>query len=256
MAFLEENIKKLDQIAIEISKEIPNIDEITVDQIKELINNSEPLKNYLNKLFKDYKKDKAIPSEDLAIINKVKINDFTRDILDIYMEMANFTILEDIEIEDMDTIIEEVEDAETEDELEAVDIEKINSEIEKTGKVDDNLKLYLREIGKIPLLTIEEERDLLKKYIYEGDQKAYNKLAESNLRLVVSIAKRYVGRGLKFEDLIQEGNFGLMKAIERFELDKNCKLATYATWWIKQSITRAIADNGRTIRIPVHGRKN
>lgn len=115
----------------------------------------------------------------------------------------------------------------------------------------DSIRLYLREIGKIPLLTAEEEAELAKKVV-EGNQKAKDKMVESNMRLVVSIAKRYSGRGLDFLDLIQEGNTGLLRAVEKFDPEKGFKFSTYATWWIRQAITRAIADQARTIRIPVH----
>ena len=116
---------------------------------------------------------------------------------------------------------------------------------------DDSVRLYLREIGKIPLLTSEEELALAQKVV-KGDKKAKDKMAEANMRLVVSIAKRYSGRGLDFLDLIQEGNTGLLRAVEKFDPDKGFKFSTYATWWIRQAITRAIADQARTIRIPVH----
>ena len=116
---------------------------------------------------------------------------------------------------------------------------------------DDSVRLYLREIGKIPLLTPEEEQDLAQR-IVKGDKKAKDKMVESNMRLVVSIAKRYGGRGLDFLDLIQEGNTGLLRAVEKFDPDKGFKFSTYATWWVRQAITRAIADQARTIRIPVH----
>ena len=116
---------------------------------------------------------------------------------------------------------------------------------------DDSVRLYLREIGKIPLLTPEEEAELAQK-IVKGDKKAKDKMVESNMRLVVSIAKRYGGRGLDFLDLIQEGNTGLLRAVEKFDPDKGFKFSTYATWWVRQAITRAIADQARTIRIPVH----
>ena len=117
--------------------------------------------------------------------------------------------------------------------------------------IDDPVRMYLREIGRIPLLTYDEELKLAKK-VLEGDEAAKQKLAESNLRLVVSIAKKYVGRGMLFLDLIQEGNMGLIKAVEKFDYTKGYKFSTYATWWIRQAITRAIADQARTIRIPVH----
>lgn len=117
--------------------------------------------------------------------------------------------------------------------------------------VDDPVKMYLKDIGKVPLLSTEEEAELAKRML-DGDEDAKQKLSEANLRLVVSIAKRYVGRGMLFLDLIQEGNLGLMKAVEKFDYTKGFKFSTYATWWIRQAITRAIADQARTIRIPVH----
>ena len=132
--------------------------------------------------------------------------------------------------------------------------EKDNSALYKNigdVAVDDPVKMYLKDIGKVPLLTSEEEAELAKRML-EGDEDAKQKLSEANLRLVVSIAKRYVGRGMLFLDLIQEGNLGLMKAVEKFDYTKGFKFSTYATWWIRQAITRAIADQARTIRIPVH----
>ena len=127
------------------------------------------------------------------------------------------------------------------------EMEKLMSQV----YVDDPVKMYLKDIGKVPLLTQEQEIELAKR-MAEGDEDAKRQLSESNLRLVVSIAKRYVGRGMLFLDLIQEGNFGLMKAVEKFDYTKGFKFSTYSTWWIRQSITRAIADQARTIRIPVH----
>ena len=126
-----------------------------------------------------------------------------------------------------------------------------DSTLTKDLTINDPVRMYLKEIGQISLLSLDEELELSKK-IEEGDEDAKRKLAESNLRLVVSIAKRYVGRGMLFLDLIQEGNIGLMKAVEKFDADKGYKFSTYATWWIRQAITRAIADQARTIRVPVH----
>ena len=126
-----------------------------------------------------------------------------------------------------------------------------DAEFGETISADDPVKIYLKEIGRIPLLSPDDELELAKK-MKAGDPKAKNRLAEANLRLVVSIAKKYVGRGLQFLDLIQEGNLGLMKAVEKFDYEKGYKFSTYATWWIKQSISRAIADQARTIRLPVH----
>lgn len=138
------------------------------------------------------------------------------------------------------------------------DLEEVEEEWTDDGKgtyfddvSDDSVRLYLREIGKIPLLNAEEELELAQKVV-AGDKRAKDKMAEANMRLVVSIAKRYSGRGLDFLDLIQEGNTGLLRAVEKFDPDKGFKFSTYATWWIRQAITRAIADQARTIRIPVH----
>ena len=132
-----------------------------------------------------------------------------------------------------------------------VDMENIDLSIPDGISIEDPVRMYLKEIGKVPLLSAEEEIELAKK-MENGDQEAKKRLAEANLRLVVSIAKRYVGRGMLFLDLIQEGNLGLIKAVEKFDYRKGYKFSTYATWWIRQAITRAIADQARTIRIPVH----
>lgn len=148
--------------------------------------------------------------------------------------------------------VELVEDLDKE--LEAIEIsnEEINDLSVPEGiNIDDHVKMYLKEIGKVDLLSAEEETNLAQR-MAEGDEEAKQKLAESNLRLVVSIAKRYVGRGMLFLDLIQEGNLGLIKAVDKFDYKKGYKFSTYATWWIRQAITRAIADQARTIRIPVH----
>jgi len=132
-----------------------------------------------------------------------------------------------------------------------IDIEKIDLTVPDGVSIEDPVRMYLKEIGKVPLLNAEEEINLAKR-MENGDQEAKKRLAEANLRLVVSIAKRYVGRGMLFLDLIQEGNLGLIKAVEKFDYSKGYKFSTYATWWIRQAITRAIADQARTIRIPVH----
>ena len=149
--------------------------------------------------------------------------------------------LSDIDGPAIDELIDEEED----------DIDTLNSGQYFDDVSDDSVRLYLREIGKIPLLNSEEELALAQKVV-AGDKKSKDKMAEANMRLVVSIAKRYSGRGLDFLDLIQEGNTGLLRAVEKFDPDKGFKFSTYATWWIRQAITRAIADQARTIRIPVH----
>ena len=142
--------------------------------------------------------------------------------------------------------IDDVDDDEETEDLDALNAGQYLDDIS-----DDSVRLYLREIGKIPLLNAEEEMELAHRVI-QGDKRAKDKMAEANMRLVVSIAKRYSGRGLDFLDLIQEGNTGLLRAVEKFDPDKGFKFSTYATWWIRQAITRAIADQARTIRIPVH----
>ena len=179
-----------------------------------------------------------------------------------YGELA--TELEDTNAEEIDKVFDAFENlgVDLNDELDEPDIEDLENveeiKLEEMDvanlegvSVDDPVRMYLREIGKIPLLTYEEESELAQKII-QGDEEAKQKLAESNLRLVVSIAKKYVGRGMLFLDLIQEGNMGLIKAVEKFDYNKGFKFSTYATWWIRQAITRAIADQARTIRIPVH----
>ena len=150
--------------------------------------------------------------------------------------------------DDVDLDEPDIEDLEAMDEVKVEDLDISNME---GINIDDPVRMYLREIGRIPLLTYDEELELAKR-VLAGDEEAKQKLAESNLRLVVSIAKKYVGRGMLFLDLIQEGNMGLIKAVEKFDYTKGYKFSTYATWWIRQAITRAIADQARTIRIPVH----
>ncbi len=167
----------------------------------------------------------------------------------------------DFDVEQMDKLYETLESQNIEivDGFADDDLGDLNAVIEGSSDaaasdsviVDDPVKVYLKEIGRVPLLTSEEEVDLAVR-IMDGDEKAKKRLSEANLRLVVSIAKRYVGRGMQFLDLIQEGNLGLIKAVEKFDYTKGFKFSTYATWWIRQAITRAIADQARTIRIPVH----
>ena len=162
-------------------------------------------------------------------------------VFDAMEEMGVDVLKDDIEEPDLDDL-KEVEDLKL-DNIDSMSFEGVNT--------DDPVRMHLREIGKIQLLSFDEELELAKR-ILKGDEEAKQKLAESNLRLVVSIAKKYVGRGLLFLDLIQEGNMGLIKAVEKFDYTKGYKFSTYATWWIRQAITRAIADQARTIRIPVH----
>lgn len=165
-------------------------------------------------------------------------------------------VLETLEQNGIDVLkITEGDDVDDEEiiltEEDEVDVENIDLTVPDGISIEDPVRMYLKEIGKVPLLSAEEEIELAKK-MEMGDQEAKKRLAEANLRLVVSIAKRYVGRGMLFLDLIQEGNLGLIKAVEKFDYRKGYKFSTYATWWIRQAITRAIADQARTIRIPVH----
>ena len=233
-------------------KKEENIEEV---KIKENMNNEE------NKNQK--KKAKEMNKEEKEKINNI-IEEAKESGKMTYGDLA--TKLNNVNPEKMDEVFDEFEkggidllpddfdeepDIEDLKEVEELKLDQITDTSFEGISVDDPVRMYLREIGKIPLLTFDEELDLAKK-ILEGDEEAKQKLAESNLRLVVSIAKKYVGRGMLFLDLIQEGNMGLIKAVEKFDYTKGFKFSTYATWWIRQAITRAIADQARTIRIPVH----
>ena len=167
-----------------------------------------------------------------------------------FLEANGIDILR-IQDNDMDDLIISDDDDLNLSEEDEVDMENIDLSVPEGVSIEDPVRMYLKEIGKVPLLSAEEEITLAQR-MEEGDESAKKRLAEANLRLVVSIAKRYVGRGMLFLDLIQEGNLGLIKAVEKFDYRKGYKFSTYATWWIRQAITRAIADQARTIRIPVH----
>ena len=198
----------------------------------------------LNKIIKKAKEKGKITYGELASELDDANTEQIDKVFDAFEDMGVSVLKEDdldLEEPDIDEL-EAVEDIKVED-IDLASMEGIN--------IDDPVRMYLREIGRIPLLSYDEELELAKK-VLAGDEAAKQKLAESNLRLVVSIAKRYVGRGMLFLDLIQEGNMGLIKAVEKFDYTKGYKFSTYATWWIRQAITRAIADQARTIRIPVH----
>ena len=194
----------------------------------------------------------ALAKDRKNVLEYQEINDFFKDmqlgpdqfetILD-FLEKNNIDVLR-LQDSDDDIILDDDDDMD-------VEMEKIDLSVPDGVSTEDPVRMYLKEIGKVPLLTAEEEVELAKR-MELGDQEAKKRLAEANLRLVVSIAKRYVGRGMLFLDLIQEGNLGLIKAVEKFDYRKGYKFSTYATWWIRQAITRAIADQARTIRIPVH----
>ncbi len=203
----------------------------------------EEIKNAaVQNILKEVKEKGKITYEDLAK-QLDEVNPEQMDsVFDAFEEMGMDLLQDDFDEEPDIEDLKEVEELKLEDFTDS-SFEGVN--------VDDPVRMYLREIGRIPLLSYEQELELAKKML-DGDEEAKQKLAEANLRLVVSIAKRYVGRGMLFLDLIQEGNMGLMKAVEKFDYTKGFKFSTYATWWIKQAITRAIADQARTIRIPVH----
>ena len=203
------------------------------EKLKELLSLAKKKKNMLEyQEISDFFADMQLDSDKFE-----KILDF--------LEANNIDVLRITDDDADDDILLEVDD---DDEIE---VEKIDLSVPDGVSIEDPVRMYLKEIGKVPLLSAEEEIELAKR-MELGDQEAKKHLAEANLRLVVSIAKRYVGRGMLFLDLIQEGNLGLIKAVEKFDYRKGYKFSTYATWWIRQAITRAIADQARTIRIPVH----
>ena len=209
----------------------------------------EKLMETLNHLVEtDKKKDNILDFEEIEkIFVKEGIELDAEKTEKVFEYLENKGIVAIIPDSDADEdIILDVDDEPTEEELENIELA-----VPDGVSIEDPVRMYLKEIGKVPLLTAEEEKDLAMQ-MEAGDPNAKKRLAEANLRLVVSIAKRYVGRGMLFLDLIQEGNLGLIKAVEKFDYRKGYKFSTYATWWIRQAITRAIADQARTIRIPVH----
>ena len=233
------------------NKKEENLEEVKkVNEVKEVketkkesTNKSEKTdKEKISNIIAEAKQNGKMTYSDLA----TKLNDVNPEKMD--------EVFDEFEKDGIDLLpddFEEEPDIEDLKEVEELKLDEITDTSFEGISVDDPVRMYLREIGKIPLLTFDEELELAKR-ILEGDEEAKQKLAESNLRLVVSIAKKYVGRGMLFLDLIQEGNMGLIKAVEKFDYTKGFKFSTYATWWIRQAITRAIADQARTIRIPVH----
>ena len=205
----------------------------------------------LQQLLETAKKDKKLASKDLIdALDAIDADEQKTDMIYDALEAAGV----EIDVSDVVEMLTKPDDmAPSEEELELIEEEKLidTEEMSEAMSVNDPVRMYLKEIGKIPLLTSEEEMEVAKR-LAEGDESAHNTMVEANLRLVVSIAKRYVGRGLPFLDLIQEGNLGLIKAVGKFDYTKGYKFSTYATWWIRQAISRAIADHARTIRIPVH----
>ena len=210
------------------------------EKLVELLERAKKKKNVLEyQEISDFFKDQPLEVEQME-----KVLDF--------LEASGVDVLR-ISGNDEELILDVDDDADIEkmDDEEEIELDKIDLSVPEGVSIEDPVRMYLKEIGKVSLLTADEEIELAKR-MEQGDEEAKKRLAEANLRLVVSIAKRYVGRGMLFLDLIQEGNLGLIKAVEKFDYRKGYKFSTYATWWIRQAITRAIADQARTIRIPVH----
>lgn len=214
--------KKQELLNTLLEKAKQSKNKLTYSAVADVLEATDLDKNQMDDIYE------ALMSKDIEIVSETEPDDF--DIL----------LNDDVELtEDPDLIMDEPQD---------VDLE---ATLPKGIAVDDPVRMYLKEIGKVPLLSADEEIELAKR-MEQGDEEAKKRLCEANLRLVVSIAKRYVGRGMLFLDLIQEGNLGLIKAVDKFDYTKGYKFSTYATWWIRQAITRSIADQARTIRIPVH----
>ena len=208
------------------------------EKLVELLELAKKKKNVLEyQEISDFFKDQSLEVEQME-----KVLDF--------LEASGVDVLR-ISGNDEELILDDDADIEKMDDAEEIELDKIDLSVPEGVSIEDPVRMYLKEIGKVSLLTADEEIELAKR-MEQGDEEAKKRLAEANLRLVVSIAKRYVGRGMLFLDLIQEGNLGLIKAVEKFDYRKGYKFSTYATWWIRQAITRAIADQARTIRIPVH----
>lgn len=214
--------KKQELLNVLLEKGKQGKNQLTYSTIADVLESADLDKNQMDDLYE------VLMSKGIEIVSETEPDDFDEIML-----------REEAEADDEDLIVDEAGE---------IDLE---STIPKSTAVDDPVRMYLKEIGKVPLLTADEEIELAKR-MEHGDEEAKKRLCEANLRLVVSIAKRYVGRGMLFLDLIQEGNLGLIKAVDKFDYTKGYKFSTYATWWIRQAITRSIADQARTIRIPVH----
>ncbi len=239
----EEKIEKIEKVRKKAHKKAEEVKQTKKEENVEESEETKKLKEEkVNNIIKKAKEKGQITIGDLAS----ELDDVNPDQID-----KVFDAFEELGVDLLQDDMDEEPDIEDLKEVEDLKLDEITDTSYEGINVDDPVRMYLREIGRIPLLTYDEELDLAKK-VLQGDEEAKQKLAESNLRLVVSIAKKYVGRGMLFLDLIQEGNMGLIKAVEKFDYTKGFKFSTYATWWIRQAITRAIADQARTIRIPVH----
>ena len=261
--------KKEEEVSEQIQLELTEVQEVEKKPKKKTTKKKEEVKeepakkeeenkSTNNEETEEERTEESVEKGVEAILNKAKAKgqitygELANELVDANPDQIDkvFDAFEELGVDVLkdDFVEPDVEDLE---EVEDIKLEELTNLTYEGPNADDPVRVYLREIGKIPLLTYEEELDLSKR-ILENDEDAKQKLAESNLRLVVSIAKKYVGRGMLFLDLIQEGNMGLIKAVEKFDYTKGFKFSTYATWWIRQAITRAIADQARTIRIPVH----
>ena len=235
-------------------KEVAEETQLNPESFEELDSEEEVIEEKASKKGKkgEEKIEKIVNSAKKS--GRITYNDLAMQIADASPEQME-KVFDALDKAGIKIINDDIEDAEPDDEtlesIEEVSVEDLDLDNIEGVSIDDPVRMYLHEIGKIPLLTYEQELELAKK-IADGSERSKSKLTESNLRLVVSIAKKYVGRGMLFLDLIQEGNMGLIKAVEKFDYTKGYKFSTYATWWIRQAITRAIADQARTIRIPVH----
>ena len=239
----EEKKEKIEIVRKKAHKKAEEIEQSKKEEHPEESEETKKLKEEkVNNILKKAKEKGKITYGDLAS----ELDDVNPDQID-----KVFDAFEELGVDLLQDDMDEEPDIEDLKEVEDLKLDEITDTSYEGINVDDPVRMYLREIGRIPLLTYDEELDLAKR-VLQGDEDAKQKLAESNLRLVVSIAKKYVGRGMLFLDLIQEGNMGLIKAVEKFDYTKGFKFSTYATWWIRQAITRAIADQARTIRIPVH----
>ena len=239
----EEIKEKIEKVRKKAHKKAEEVEKSKKEEQVEESEETKKLKEEkVNNILKKAKEKGKITYGDLAS----ELDDVNPDQID-----KVFDAFEELGVDLLQDDMDEEPDIEDLKEVEDLKLDEITDTSYEGINVDDPVRMYLREIGRIPLLTFDEELDLAKK-VLQGDEDAKQKLAESNLRLVVSIAKKYVGRGMLFLDLIQEGNMGLIKAVEKFDYTKGFKFSTYATWWIRQAITRAIADQARTIRIPVH----
>ena len=238
----EESVKSLDSIIKDFEKKCKKTKVFDQDDFIEATSYLDLSDDDLEKVYEHFK--------NLGYEIRGEGDDESEDLDDLNVsdeEIANENLEDELDPDDID------DDSITEEEKEtaSIDVDNLSSIENNDVKPNDSVKLYLKEIGRVPLLTAQQEQDLAKR-ILQGDMDAKNQLITANLRLVVSIAKHYIGRGMPLLDLIEEGNFGLIKAVEKFDYTKNYKFSTYATWWIRQAITRAIADQARTIRIPVH----